>query len=189
MRPIRALCRAVLRLSQAEGATAAVEFALILPLMLTLYIGSMELSEIITIDRRVTVVSGSVGDLVARTNGELPQSLLTDYFSAGENIMAPYTDTGLKQVVTSLFVNGNTGVATVQWSQGFNGGTAKAANSVYALPAEMTAIARGGYLIVSEAAYSHTPLLGIFFEEPFDLYRQNFYVPRFGEAITVDPNA
>ena len=61
------------RFGKAREGAAAVEFALILPFMLMLYAGSIELSDLINVDRRITVISSTVGDLVARKkNGIYP---------------------------------------------------------------------------------------------------------------------
>ena len=57
--------RAVARLTLAEKGAAAVEFALILPVMLVVYLGTLEASTLITMDRKVQSVAGAVGDLVA----------------------------------------------------------------------------------------------------------------------------
>jgi Flp pilus assembly pilin Flp len=50
------------------GGAAAIEFAFIVPLMVVMFIGTVELSQAITVDRRVNQVASSTGDLVARTN-------------------------------------------------------------------------------------------------------------------------
>ncbi len=46
---------------------AAVEFALILPLLLLLYIGSVEATLLYTTDRGVATIASTVADLVARS--------------------------------------------------------------------------------------------------------------------------
>ena len=60
------------RLASDERGVAAVEFALILPFLLLLFLGTIEASSLITVDRRVNVISGTVGDLVARTDPTVP---------------------------------------------------------------------------------------------------------------------
>ena len=47
---------------------AAIEFALIVPIMAVMFIGAVELSQAITVDRRVTQVASSTADLVARAD-------------------------------------------------------------------------------------------------------------------------
>jgi hypothetical protein len=53
----------------------------------------------------------------------------------------------------------------------------------YTLPQEMIDIARDNYVVVSEVSYSYLPLYGIFFDQPVQLYRENFFMPRFREEI------
>ena len=181
MRSYTSLFRRFLKRSEA---VAAVEFALILPLLLTLYIGSVELSSAITVDKRVATVSGSLGDLVARADGSISTSTVNDYFLAASATMAPYASTGVKQVVTSVYVDSD-GVARVRWSRGYNGGTAHAYNEVYTMQPEFRDLARGGYVIIAEAALNYTPMFGIFFDTAFSLYHEYYFLPRFGEEITL----
>jgi hypothetical protein len=47
----------------------------------------------------------------------------------------------------------------------------------------MIDIARDNYVVVSEVSYSYLPLYGIFFDQPVQLYRENFFMPRFREEI------
>lgn len=181
------------RFPGAREAVAAVEFALVMPLLLLLYLGSLELSQLISIDQRVTNIAGTVGDLVSRTNGTIAAATLTDYFQASTAIISPFLTTGLTQVVTLVKVDATTGVATVVWSQAYNGGTAKIVNSVYGpttLPTAITSISKGSYVVVSEVNYPYLPLLGLFFKSTFNLYHQNFYAPRYAGKIcyvTPDP--
>jgi Flp pilus assembly protein TadG len=58
-----ALRRRLLRCVQDERGVSAVEFALLLPLMVTLYLGGVEISQGLTIDRKVTLVARTVADL------------------------------------------------------------------------------------------------------------------------------
>lgn len=178
------------RLRLAEDGVAAVEFALILPIMLTLYIGAMEASTLISMDRRVQSVAGAVGDLVARADTTISAATLTDYFQAAGGIMTPFPSAGLKQVVTQVEVD-TSGVAKVVWSKQYvNGvygtGTDHPAKSVYLLSKAMTDISKGKVVVVAEASYSYLPLYGIIIDKPIPLYRENFFLPRFGGSITVN---
>ena len=170
------------RFALAREAVAAVEFALILPFLMVLYLGSIEVSQLIIVNQKVGSVAGALGDLVSRTNGNLPRSTLNDYFSAVKMIMTPYPSNKLKQLVTSVYVN-KAGKTKVQWSVGYNGATAKTPNNTYPLPKEMTDIARNAYVIVSEVEIPYKPLGGYFFNSSINLYKQFFFISRFGEAI------
>jgi hypothetical protein len=127
-----------------------------------------------------------VGDLVARVKGEITTSTLDSYFQAANAIIAPFTTTGLTQVVSLVYVDGS-GVTTVKWSVPFNGGLAQVAGQkwtgTHPIPQSMIDISKNNWIIVSEAGYSYTPLLGLFFKTPFALYHQNFYLPRYAAII------
>lgn len=176
------LAKAVRRLALGREASAAVEFALVLPIMLTMYLGSIELGQAFSVDQRITIIAGTVGDLVARADGSISATTLNSYFEAAQAIVGPFPTTGLKQVVTVVNVN-NSGATTVEWSKGYNGGAPKAAGVAYpgphAIPPEVLNISHNSIVVVSEASYPYQPLLGLFFRQPFNLYHQNFYLPRF----------
>lgn len=178
-----------------DSAVAVVEFALIVPLMLMLYLGTNEAGDLISVDRRVQTVAGTVGDLVAREDPAIYAATLKDYFQAAENIMAPYPTDGyeersdglLVQTVSLVRVNAD-GETAVVWSRRFSGEAENhtpghAAGAVYDLPEEITSLATDGYVVVSDASYSHIPLFGLVFKTAIPLYRENFYLPRSGKEI------
>jgi Flp pilus assembly protein TadG len=170
-------------LAEREG-VAAVEFALILPFLIFLWMGSVELSQVLAVDRRISTIAGSLSDLVARTEDELPIGTLNDYFTAAEQLIIPYESGELTQIVTCVYVDED-GDTEVMWSYGYNGGTAHTVGAAYELPDELTGIATDTYVIVAEAGYSYTPLLGYVFDTPFSLYKEFFNLPRYGTFIDV----
>jgi len=184
VRTLRALLRR-------ETGVAAVEFALVVPLMLSVYLGCTEAAALLTADRKVQSVAGAIGDLVARSNKTIAQSQLRDYFLASTSIMAPYSTSGLVQTVTAVSVDDD-GEATVLWSVRYENGSLSTTvaehpkNSAYDLPAEMRAIATGQTVIAAEAEYGYLPLLGIVFKEALDLNRSALFMPRFGGNITLN---
>lgn len=185
---VGAALRLVTRFCRAREAVAAVEFALTVPVLLFLYIGSTELSQLITVDSRVATISGTIGDLVARSRNKLAQSDLETYFVAAQRILQPYSTTDLKQTVTLVKVT-PAGRVTVVWSKAHNGGKTYVANADFALPKEMVDVAKqttaDTYVVVSETSYSYLPLLGMVFKTPMSLYHENFYLPRFGGDIQI----
>lgn len=171
------------RFLRAQHAAAAVEFALILPVMLTLYLGSIEASSLYTVDRRITTLSSTIGDLVSQADGVVTEDDIEDFFEAAEGILVPYPLDSLVQTISLIEVRNN-GSTEVLWSRA-SGGTARAEGSAYPLPrtSPMNQMARGGYLVASETSYAYTPVFGIVIQGPLNLYRESFYLPRFGEAI------
>ena len=145
---------------------AAVEFAFIVPIMLCMFIGVVELSQAITVDRRVSHVASSTADLVARQRN-VTTSILNDYMTIIDNLMAPYSDTPLKLTIASVY---NTKAApttnSVCWVYHRGDTTANAADAAitaggtYAgLPANLLDAAGGTSVIMVKAAYLYQPVL------------------------------
>ncbi len=186
---MKRLAQLLRRFPRAQHGVAAVEFALMLPMMLAIYIGAFEASALISMDRKVQSVSGSIGDLVARTNQSLTTAQMRDYFRAASGIMTPYSSDDVLQVVTAVSVDNN-GRAVVVWSRQFTNGiysatTPRAKDSVFPLPTEMANISKGQMVIVAEASYDYPPLFGLFFNQQVNLYRSSFFLPRFGGTISI----
>lgn len=167
-------------------AVAAVEFALVVPVMLLLYVGSVEAGSVISVDRRVQTVAGSMGDLVSRSNVKIAACDIKDFFQASAGIMAPYSSTPLQQVVSSIFVKAD-GTTSVQWSESMGGAVALKAGDAYPLPSAMKNVSLNAYVIVATASYAYTPITGVVYNQQIQLRRENFYLPRFGGSIIIDP--
>ena len=114
---------------------SAVEFALILPVMLTMYIGAVEFSHALTVDRRVTSVASSAADLTAQSK-QVTSASVIDIFTAANSIMQPYSVTPISIVLTSVVADEDNNT-TVGWSCAHNG-SARADGSAYTLPSGLT---------------------------------------------------
>ena len=99
---------------------AAIEFALVTPLMLTMYFGMVELSSGVAIDRKVTMVSHTLSDLVAQTTA-VSNADISNVFNASSAMMTPYLATPLTAKVTEVSID-NTGKATVTCSRAWTSG-------------------------------------------------------------------
>jgi len=191
---MRALSKIIRRFGRNERGAAAVEFALITPFLLALYLGSMEASALFTVDKRVNTISATVGDLVAQWDPNSTPldttatgNTLSTYFAAATGIMPPYPTTGLKQVVSLIFVKSD-GTTKVIWSKASSGATARTQGSSFsALGASTTTnnVARGGCIIASEVSYSYKPLLGAVFTSALNLSHVNYFIPRYGATGTI----
>lgn len=180
------------RFRTAEAGVAAVEFALIVPVMLMVYIGMVEGSAMISMDRKIQSVSGAVGDLIARSDGEITAATVNDYVKIAGGIMTPYPSAPLVQIVSQVEVRAD-GSTRVDWSRRYvhqlpqPSGAHTVGAAYNTLPDEIIEIARGKYVIVAESSYAYRPLYGIVFDQAVNLYRENFYLPRFGTSIALLP--
>lgn len=123
------------RLADKRG-IAAVEFALILPLMLTLYLGSVELTKGVLASRKVTLVARALSDLASQqldcpsNPGAAPcltNANMATVFSAATAIMSPYSASNLRMTVSQVDIvtYNSTLYAYTKWSVTSGGGVAR----------------------------------------------------------------
>ncbi len=168
-----------------EKGVAAVEFALILPIMLTLYIGTAEAGRAIEYNKRAAVAAATMGDLVARIDGSVTIAQIDDYFQAAKITLTPYPIVNLKQVITSVYVDED-GDTNVEWSRGKNGGVAYSNGDSFSLPDNIKDISENGYVIVSETSLTYEPITNYIFSSGFTFDKVYYHLPRFGEEIELD---
>ena len=163
MKPISKMWRrghaSAIRLIRDNSALAAVEFAMILPIMLVLFFGTVEFSSGVEVDRKVNLAAHTLSDLTSQspTTG-VSDAELGFFFSAGASILLPYSSAPLNEVISELYVDANTGIAYVQWSKAFQAGVARVTGSPVSIPP--TLAVKGTYLIFSEVNYRYKPTVG-----------------------------
>jgi Flp pilus assembly protein TadG len=177
------------RFAGAEQGLAMVEFALILPIMMTLFYGTVEVSRYILVTQKVEKLAHSVADVTGQEQ-IATQATLNQVMAASSDIMNPFSlSTNGKVIISSLYrPSGSTSVATVNWRYE-GGGTFAATSLVGALGA--IPIVPGGFtfderenLISAEVFYQFSPLLTTRFFGTVTIYRVAFYKPRFGALLT-----
>src|SRR5215218_8403862 len=115
--PMQKISFGARRLMQDCRGVAAVEFAVIVPVMLTLFFGMVEFSNGVSVDRKVTLVARTLSDLTSQSIS-VSDLDLTNFTTAAKAILTPYTPTPLEATVTELYVDPVSLVARVQWSKG-----------------------------------------------------------------------
>ena len=161
-----------------QRGVSAVEFALMLPLMVALYLGVVEISQGIAAQRKMTMTTRTVADLVSQTTN-VANTYMTNAMNAATAVMAPFPDSNLKITVSSIKIAD--GKATVSWSDTKNG-TARAIGSTVTLPAAL--VADNGSLILSEVEYAYTPTIGYVISGTLTL-KDNLYMrPRQSTCVT-----
>lgn len=147
----------------ASEGLAAVEFALVLPVMVLLYFGMVEISVALMADRKVVSVTRTVADLTGSAK-ELTTAQLDGIFGAGKAILSPYDASRLKITVSSIVVKtaGSSVEATVCWSRTWNGSAQTAGRAPGAVIAPVPAgfaTAKTSF-ILAEVEDEYVPMLG-----------------------------
>ena len=111
-------------LARDKRGMAAVEFAFIAPILLSLYFMSMEVSQAIETNKKVSRIGSMVADLVTQQSSEISRTELEAILRIGGAILQPYSRSQPKIVVTAIHVSDeDTPKAVVQWARKMVDGT------------------------------------------------------------------
>lgn len=179
---MRILCSSSGRLVQLckdQRGVSAVEFAILLPLMLTLYLGAVEISQAVAVDRKVTLTSHTLADLAAQVS-TISSSDMSNILNASSSVITPYDASRLKVTVSQVSIDANNN-AKVTWSCTL-GGTARAIGSTVTLPTALNVANTS--LIWGEAAYSYKPAIGYVVTGTLNLSDQIYMRPRLTTSVS-----
>jgi Flp pilus assembly protein TadG len=161
-----------------QDGMAAVEFAVILPFMLTAYLGGVEVGDGVAIDRKVAITTRAVADLASRYT-KISNADMTTILGASSTIIAPYPSGPLAVTISGVKVD-NRGNATIDWSDTLNG-TARTKGAAVTLPG--TLATANAYYVWGEVRYGYTPTLGYVMTGTWNMSNQIFMSPRESAAI------
>jgi Flp pilus assembly protein TadG len=176
---VRAACRRCGRFAHDESGVSAVEFAMVMPLMVPLYLGTVELSQGLDADRKVTITARTVADLVARVSS-INNAEMINTLNASAAVIAPFSVSKLKVTVSSVTIDGQ-GKATIAWSDTLNG-TPRSKGTTVSLP-DALKIANTS-LIWSEVQYSYKPAIGYLISGTLILKDESYMRPRLSDQVT-----
>lgn len=162
-----------------ESGVSAVEFALVMPLLLLLYLGGVELSHAITVDRKVTSAANSVGDLVAQGN-IIDNQEMGNIFTAARAILEPYSPSTLKIVVSSVKIdsNGDKVLTSCAYHD-----APRPKDSSITIPSGVRI--EGSYLVVTEVKYEYITTLGQIFTDSINMSDTFYMRPRSVDFVTL----
>jgi Flp pilus assembly protein TadG len=160
--------RTAVRLASDCRGVAAVEFVMIVPLMLTMFFGMVEFSSGVAVDRKVTLVARTLSDLTSQSPpAGVTDNDLINFFTASVAIFTPYSAAPTQATLTELWIDPATHKARVQWSKAstFNasgnvilGVSSHSPGDIITIPAALNV--DDSYLIWSEVSYKYVPAVG-----------------------------
>lgn len=147
----------IIRFLRDSKGVAAIEMAFIMPFLLFLYFGLIDLTAMISLNRKVTYAASAVADLVTQNSGTVTAANITDYFEAAELVLKPRD---IADVRVEVYQYRNVaGTITNQWSEKSTGGSDCDAPSTTGMNTLMT---DGNDLIVAVVCTDYTPYVATF---------------------------
>jgi Flp pilus assembly protein TadG len=168
---------------------AAVEFAFIVPLMLMLLFGMIDVASGVAIDRKVTLTARTLSDLVSQGT-KVTATDISNFFKMGGAIMTPYsvTPATMTQKVSAVSIDASKN-AKVVWSySGAVSGNSVTVTAGYAANTVITTIpanllVANTQLIWSEVTYTYTPITGYIIKVNVPLAEDTYTRPRQSETV------
>ena len=157
---------------------SAVEFALLLPLMLTMYLGGSEVAQAIATSRKVTLVSRTIADLASQS-ASITNTSMTNILNASAAVISPYASSKLKVTVSQVKIDAN-GAATVEWSETL-GGTKRSTGSSVTLPDGLKV--NNTWVIWGEAEFGYEPTFGSGITGAVTMKDRMYMRPRLGDKV------
>jgi len=159
LRSLSATCAR--RFSRDSDGVAAVEFGLLVPLLLVMFVGTLEIGQAVGLDRRVSMATASTADLIAREKTASNASL-DGVMQIVKHLLSPYDSNNLSIAVVSVKADPSNAANTrVEWSYSFQGASVPSKCAPYAMPAGL--LGAGASAIIVEGKYDYEPLLVSYF--------------------------
>jgi Flp pilus assembly protein TadG len=176
-----------------EGVTA-IEFALVLPVVLLILLGCFEVPRFVMIYQKIARTSSGVADLVAQADEPLTKNQMQDIYTAGGIMMQPYDVVANGRIyVTSINnLSGGSGV-TVTWQTNNGGAVAtasklgtKGTNPTSKLPAALVP-ATNEEVLAAEVFFNYQPIFSTLIYQGSQLYMIAYTRPRNKNLQTEPP--
>ena len=162
-----------LRSATDRHGAAAMEFALLLPLMLIMYFGSIQITDAISADRQVTLVASTVAEITSQY-ATVSSTDVSNILAAASAVLTPFPVANARVTLSSVLIDAN-GNATVDWSATLNG-TQRSGTVTSSIPAAL--LVPNTSVIWGEATYNYRPAIGWVITGTIAMYDQIFLRPR-----------
>jgi len=171
------------KLRDDKAGLAAVEFALVLPALLALIFGAIEVTNIMVAKTDTTNIASTAADLVAQESA-VNNADIANVFSAMTALIYPYDGTNAKIIITSIIDDGKGG-GKVAWSDGYHT-TGHTKNASMSVPAGL--MTSGGSVILSEVTYTYKTPSNYLVKLPVSMSNTFYSHPRRVAQITRTAN-
>ena len=153
------ICSLAHRLKRDDSGMAAIEMAFIFPVMITMLIGLVDVTDGLSANRKVTITANTLGDLISQEPGTTTKANIDGIFAGAMQTMVPYDGSALGLEIFNYRKDGDD-APQLNWEHrsGTNCGAAPAISD------DMSDLmTQSNDLIISRTCYNFSYILGNLF--------------------------
>lgn len=150
--------RSVKQFTKADQGMAAIETALLLPFMLLLFFGMLDLTGHISMSRKVSAVAAATADMVGQSRSSITSVQVTDYMKVSDLIINPKPESDVRVVVSVYRKNG----ANVDLIWSLNNNKGPACSGVPNNATMTNLMVAGNDVVVAQTCTTYKPYLAEF---------------------------
>ncbi len=185
---MKTLFQTIQNLASCKKGMAATEFALLLPVMITLFFGMLETSDVATENRRVAIAVNTMSDLAAQST-QLTYDDVTNLIDGALTILDPAASASLNVNIISVISDPTNG-PVIHWSRDELGAQPYTPGAQYTKLADDAVLSPLGSLIVVEITYPYSPpFTSYFVSSPVVFTKTSIRWPRLVNRIQLCDNS
>ena len=192
MSPIRNFLITTLRRFVVDkSGTNILEFGLILPILAMVFMGTVDIGQLIVANMKIYNAASSMADLVSRDE-TISNDTLTDLFGAASQVATPFNlGSNGKVIITSVSADTDDDPRIFWQAEDAGGyGAVSVVGTVVGEPATLPATLQVDdqeTIIVSEVFYQFEPIFGLI-NTGTTIYHSAYYRPRLGTLRDIEPD-
>jgi Flp pilus assembly protein TadG len=160
---------------------AAVEFALVVPVVIVVYLAGFEVMEAATVYRKVTDTTVQIANVTAQYT-TMGASDVANVLNASSQIMTPYPTSNLTTVLSEVTTD-NSGAGQLTWTCSLTAGTVACNTTPGSVTMPSGFQTPNTSYILAKTTYSYQPVIGGAFIKPISMTNQIFMLPRSSASI------
>jgi Flp pilus assembly protein TadG len=178
-----------------RSGVAAIEFALVLPVMLLLFMGSFEATNLVLASMKLEASAETAADLVARTkvNAVLQSTDFTNITNAAKQVLTPLPTSGTQLKIAYASATYSTGTAVIDWHYEVNSATAITTANIpnSASLANLGSQTSGSTdsVIIVKLTYAYSSPISYVLSSSYTLIESAFNRPRYMNCVPVNLSA
>lgn len=161
------------RFRTANGGLAAIEFALILPVMLFTFFGISEVANYVLAARKVASIASTAADLVSQDT-IVDDTEMDDIMESLNVILSPFDPSTAQIRITEVDADDD-GVTTVAWSDARNAAPYTPGSAI-TVPDDIVPASQG--IVMAEVTFTYTTLFGMYLNDGMTVSDTFYLKPR-----------